>query len=109
MAYLRQTQTPLTVCPMSNLKLAVVDTLAQHNVLALLNEGLCVTVNSDDPSYFGGDLNENFMALYEQLDMSAEQCVQLVKNSFVASFLPDDAKHHWLQQVDICSKKNVAA
>ena len=109
MAYLRQTNTPLTVCPQSNLKLGVVNSIAEHNIIALLNEGLCVTVNSDDPSYFGGDLNDNFLALVEELDMNADQCIQLIKNSFVASFLPKQEKQKWLDSIAELSADSVAA
>ncbi len=82
------------------MKLGVVDSIAEHNIIALLNEELCVTVNSDDPSYFGGNLIDNFFALAEHLDMNEQQCIQLVKNSFTASFLPDAEKQKWLTEVD---------
>lgn len=100
MAYLRHQNIALTVCPMSNLKLCVVEDMSQHNILALLNEDLMVTVNSDDPSYFGAYLNDNYMALYEHLNMSAEQCIRLVKNSVLASFMSDENKQKQLIQID---------
>ncbi len=99
MAYLKQHQIPLTVCPLSNLKLRVVDDLSQHNILDLLNSGLLVTINSDDPSYFGGYLNENFAALTQALPVTPHNVIQLVLNSFTASFLPDDEKQHWIDRV----------
>ena len=100
MAYLKDEQIPLTVCPLSNLKLCVVNDMSQHNIIDLLNEGLLVTVNSDDPSYFGGYMNENFYALAEHLPLSETILVQLIKNSFTASFLSESQKQHWLAKVD---------
>lgn len=91
---------PLTVCPLSNLKLCVVDDMAQHNILQLLDAGVRVTVNADDPSYFGGYMNDNFVALHNALDMSQAQLVALVKNSFDASFISDSDKTYWKNKVD---------
>lgn len=99
MAYLKEHQIPLTVCPLSNLKLCVVDDLSQHNILDLLHDGLCVTINSDDPSYFGGDLSENFMAIGRKLPLSEHDVVTLVSNSISASFLPEKQKQHWLERI----------
>jgi len=104
MAYLKQQQIPLTVCPLSNLKLCVVDHLAQHNILDLLADGLHVTVNSDDPSYFGGYLLENFKALIENLPVTKQQLAKLISNSFSASFLPDEQKQTWLRQIEELNK-----
>ena len=84
--YLAKTRLPLTVCPLSNVKLRVFPTMARHNILALLERGVCVTVNSDDPAYFGGYLTENFVALAEALDLSAAQARQLAANAIEASF-----------------------
>jgi adenosine deaminase len=89
--YLIEHQIPLTVCPLSNVKLCVFDTMARHNLRQLLDMGLCVTVNSDDPAYFGGYLNENFEAIHTALELSEDQLHQLARNSFKASFL-DAAK-----------------
>lgn len=100
MSYLKEHKLPLTVCPLSNLKLRVVDDMSQHNIMNLLNDGLMVTVNSDDPSYFGGYLQENFTALIDKLPTSKVTMVQLVKNSFEASFLPSKEKQKWLQRID---------
>ena len=91
---------PLTVCPLSNLKLCVVDDMAEHNILRLLKLGVQVTVNSDDPSYFGGYMNANFIAIAESLDLSNDELKQLAKNAFEASFIADTEKQKWLQQID---------
>jgi adenosine deaminase len=91
---------PLTVCPFSNVRLKVVETLAEHNLKQLLERGLMVTVNSDDPAYFGGYLQDNLLACAEVLDLSREQVLTLVKNGFIASWLSDADKAHWLAEVD---------
>jgi adenosine deaminase len=96
MAYLKQHQVPLTVCPLSNLKLCVVDDMSEHNIVDLLNDGLRVMVNSDDPSYFGGYLNENFYALVDKLSLTEQEVVKLISNSISASFLPEQQKQEWL-------------
>lgn len=96
--YLVANQIPLTVCPLSNTKLKVFEHMSQHNILALLEQGLLVTVNADDPSYFGGYLNDNYHALIEHLDINQQQLRQIVRNSFIASFLSDEAKQRWLEQ-----------
>jgi adenosine deaminase len=96
MTYLKEHQVPLTVCPLSNLKLCVIDEMSEHNILRLLNDGLRVTVNADDPSYFGGYLNENFIALAEHVNMQASDLITLVQNGFKASFLPEKTKQDWL-------------
>ena len=90
---------PLTVCPLSNLKLCVVDDMQQHNIRRLLQQGVHVTVNSDDPSYFGGYMNENFIAIAEALDLSNEELKQLAINSFEASFITDTEKEQWINQI----------
>ncbi|MEM7080400.1 MAG: adenosine deaminase [Pseudomonadota bacterium] len=100
LATLAQRQIPLTVCPLSNVRLAVVDHMRDHNILRLLDAGLLVTVNSDDPAYFGGFLEENFVALADNLDMSDAQMVQLVRNGFSASFAAAPDKARWLAQID---------
>lgn len=82
---LRRDQIPLTVCPLSNIRLKVYDTMARHPVLELLEDGLMVTVNSDDPAYFGGYMTENFQALRDDLGMSDEQARQLARNGFAAA------------------------
>ena len=80
-------QIPLTVCPLSNVKLRVFDDMRQHTILSMLECGLKVTVNSDDPAYFGGYLNENFQALHDSLGMSQAQARQLAQNSLDARFV----------------------
>lgn len=92
MKYLVKSRMPLTVCPLSNTKLCVFDDMSQHNILYMLAQGVCVTVNSDDPAYFGGYMTENFEALAKSLQMSREQATQLVKNSIEASFASDERK-----------------
>ena len=87
MARLLREQIPLTVCPLSNLKLCVVDDMAQHNLARLLRAGLAVTVNSDDPAYFGGYMNANYLAVAEALALSREELLQLARNGIAASFL----------------------
>jgi len=85
-------QVPLTVCPLSNVKLQVFPTLQQHNLKQLLQRGLMVTVNSDDPAYFGGYVGDTFQAAATALQLSRADLVTLARNSFKASFLPDDKK-----------------
>ena len=90
---------PLTVCPLSNLKLCVVDDMQQHNIRRLLQQGVHVTVNSDDPSYFGGYMNDNFIAIAEALDLSNDELKQLVINSFEASFISEADKANWISKI----------
>lgn len=85
-------QIPLTVCPLSNTRLKVFADMADHTILKMLDQGVMVTVNSDDPAYFGGYVGENYMALYESLGMTQAQARQLAINSIKASFLPDAHK-----------------
>lgn len=94
-AALRDTQTPLTNCPLSNLSLCVIDDVADSPVKAQLDQGLLVTVNSDDPAYFGGYMNDNFNAVADALALSEADIIQLAKNSFTGSFLSeaDKARH----------------
>lgn len=91
---------PLTVCPLSNIKLGVFDTLEEHNLKKLLDAGLCVTINSDDPAYFGGYIGENFLQTQQALELSAEEIVTLAKNSFAASFLSDEGKNRHIAELD---------
>ncbi|MFM4738637.1 adenosine deaminase [Aeromonas veronii] len=85
--YLADTRLPLTVCPLSNTRLKVFDNMAQHNVLRLLEQGLCVTINSDDPAYFGGYMNANFAALADGLGATMSQLCRLSLNAVEASWL----------------------
>src|SRR5438105_6059905 len=97
---LRAERVPLTVCPLSNVKLRVFDSIHDHNLPELLEAQLCVTINSDDPAYFGGYINENFIAVQEAFDLTKEQVVDLARNSFEAAFLPDDQRTGILQELD---------
>ncbi|ENW03525.1 adenosine deaminase [Acinetobacter beijerinckii] len=90
---------PLTVCPLSNLKLCVVNDMAEHNIRRLLQKGVHVTVNSDDPSYFGGYMNDNYIAIQNALDLSNDELKQLAINSFEASFISDEEKQKWIDEV----------
>jgi len=92
MNYLAETRLPLTVCPLSNTKLRVFEDMSQHNILQMLEMGVCVTVNSDDPAYFGGYMTENFEALVPALGMRQVQARQLVFNSIEASFAGESRK-----------------
>lgn len=97
---LEQTQIPLTVCPLSNLKLRVVDKLENHPLKKMMMKNLLVTINSDDPSYFGGQLNDNYLKLAIALNLTTNDIYQLAKNSFTASFLSDAEKISYIKKVD---------
>ena len=100
-ARLAHERIPLTVCPLSNVKLRVFDTLHRHNVPELLAAGLCVTINSDDPAYFGGYLNDNLVQLFESLpQMGAREAYQVLRNSFEGSFVDDEDKALWIEELD---------
>lgn len=90
----------LTVCPLSNIKLRVFDVMAAHNLRTLLDKGLAVTINSDDPAYFGGYMNENFIAAFDALPLDVSHARQLARNSFAAAFLDDEPKRAFLAEVD---------
>ena len=90
----------LTVCPLSNLKLCVVDDMTAHPLKTMLDAGLLATVNSDDPSYFGGYVNANYTAVADALDLSRDELVTLARNSFLGAFLDDDAKARHLAAID---------
>lgn len=90
----------LTVCPLSNIKLRVFDRMDSHNLRRLLDAGLAVTINSDDPAYFGGYVNENYFATFEALPLDATHARQLARNSFEAAFLEPSAKRAYLDEVD---------
>jgi adenine deaminase len=91
---------PLTVCPLSNLKLCVFPTLAQHNLKTLLDAGVVATVNSDDPAYFGGYINENFTQTFAALGLAARHAYQLAANSFQASFIGADERRRCMDRLD---------
>ena len=92
---------PLTVCPLSNVKLCVVGTMADHNLATLLDAGLCATVNSDDPAYFGGYINQNFLEAFSALpQLTARHAYTLAANSFEASFVDETLKARWRARLD---------
>ncbi|MCA3242729.1 MAG: adenosine deaminase [Rubrivivax sp.] len=95
--------TPLTVCPLSNVKLCVFPDLASHNLPALLAAGLKVNLNSDDPAYFGGYLLDNWLGCFEALPLSRADAVTLARNSLEASFAPAAERQGWLAQLDIAA------
>ncbi|MGX1756360.1 adenosine deaminase [Streptomyces lydicus] len=99
-ARLAAEQVPLTVCPLSNVRLRVIDDLADHPLPAMLDAGLLVTVNSDDPAYFGGYAGDNFTAVRDALGLDAETLRTLARNSFRASFLDEAARAAYLREVD---------
>jgi len=93
-------QIPLTVCPLSNVKLRVFASLREHNLKKLLDAGLCATINSDDPAYFGGYIGENFLQTQHALNLSVEEIGILAKNSFRASFLREEDKERHIANID---------
>jgi len=100
MERLIETRMPLTVCPLSNQKLCVFSDLQQHNIGRMLDAGLCVTINSDDPAYFGGYINDNFVQTFEALGLDEKAAYQLARNSFEASFVSSKQKNKWIAQLD---------
>jgi len=102
-ARLAREQIPLTMCPLSNVKLRVFGSLADHNLKRLLDMGLCVTVNSDDPAYFGGYVAENYRATADALGLGRDDIVRLARNSIAASFLGPAEKQAWLGRIDAYS------
>ena len=99
-ARLARDRIPLTVCPLSNVKLCVYPTMAQHQLPALLDAGICATVNSDDPAYFGGYIDRNFLATFEALPLGPKDAYTLARNSFEASFASDTKKRGWIDTLD---------
>ncbi|MEN9986505.1 MAG: hypothetical protein RI925_2007 [Pseudomonadota bacterium] len=93
---------PLTVCPLSNIRLCVFKDMTEHTLGKLLAQGAKVTLNSDDPAYFGGYLNDNIRAVQAAFQFDAATWKQLAKNSFEASFASDAAKARWIEQLDAC-------
>ncbi|HEY0493659.1 MAG TPA: adenosine deaminase [Candidatus Dormibacteraeota bacterium] len=93
-------QIPLTVCPLSNVKLRVFPELRQHNLRRMLQLGLRATVNSDDPAYFGGYVGDNYRQVADALSLTQEQVVTLARNSFLASFLPQPEQARYLKEID---------
>jgi adenosine deaminase len=97
---LAEEQIPLTLCPLSNLKLCVIDDMKDYPLLDMMFKNLMCTLNSDDPAYFGGYLSANYLAVAEALDLDNEIIYQLAKNSFEASYLSDEEKDAMIQKVD---------
>ncbi len=99
MARLAKDRIPLTVCPLSNLKLRVFPTLAGHNLERMLDAGIVATVNSDDPAYFGGYINQNFTQTFAASGLTAQHAYQLAHNSFEASFIDDTLKRQYIDRL----------
>jgi adenine deaminase len=97
---------PLTVCPLSNLKLQVVKNMKELPLKKLLQKNILVTINSDDPAYFGGYINENYIAVADAFDFTKSDICQLAKYSFQASFLDEETKKQWIEKVDTFNEKN---
>ncbi len=106
-ARLRDDQTPLTVCPLSNVRLHVVDTLADHPLARMLDADLHATVNSDDPAYFGGYIDANYQAVRDELGLTTAQLETLALNSFDASFAPPELREAWKDEVHAWSTQQV--
>ncbi len=100
MERLKNKRIPLTVCPLSNVKLKVFNDMKEHNIKRLLDYGLLVTVNSDDPAYFGGYLNKNYEEIVKALNLEKEDLIKLAKNSFEASFLSEEKKREFTEMID---------
>ena len=101
MQRLAQEQIPLTVCPLSNIRLCVFPTMQQHNLPALMDAGLCITVNSDDPAYFGGYLLDNYRAVFDAHPaLGRDAAYALAANSLEASFVPAEQKARWKRELD---------
>jgi adenine deaminase len=104
MDYLRETQLPLTVCPLSNVRLCVFEKMADHNIFSLMDAGLRVMINSDDPTYFGGYLNDNYFALADAFPLTRKQALLLAHNSFTSSFISDAEKQEFITQLENYAK-----
>jgi adenine deaminase len=99
-ARLAKERMPLTVCPLSNLKLKVVSDMEQHPLKKMLDAGLCVTINSDDPAYFGGYMNTNWEATFEALDLTKQDAITLARNSFKAAFVDERTRSGYLRTLN---------
>jgi adenosine deaminase len=99
-------RTPLTVCPCSNIMLRVFPDMTAHNIRKLHEAGLCITVNSDDPSYFGGYINRNYAAIQSALGLSDDDLWQMARNSFTGAFMTDDLRGRYLAELDRCRAKS---
>jgi adenosine deaminase len=100
MRHLAKEHIPLTVCPLSNLKLRVVQTLEEHPLKRLLAAGICATVNSDDPAYFGGYIQANYLEIQKALNLTPQQMIALARNSFQASFITPEEKADFLDRIE---------
>ena len=100
MSELAARRIPLTVCPLSNVKLRVFPSLEHHNLRRLLAQGLCVTINSDDPAYFGGYVNENFLGAQRALGLTGDEIHRLARNSFEASFLDPSRRQRLMGELE---------
>ena len=96
---LRNSQTPLTVCPLSNIKLQVFKKLEEHNLKKMLDQKLMVMINSDDPAYFGGYINQNLIECQSALNLSMNEVKTLLVNSFKSSFLTEEKKIEWISKI----------
>ena len=96
---LSESQIPLTVCPLSNIKLRVFNKLEEHNLKKMLDKKLMVMVNSDDPAYFGGYLNQNLIETQAALNLSKDEVKTLLVNSFKSSFLNEEQKKEWISKI----------
>ena len=103
--FLIRNKVPLTVCPLSNVKLRVFKKMGEHNLKKMLDQGVCVTINSDDPAYFGGYMNENFIAAQEGLGLSRSDLVKICKNSIDAAFLDPERKNYLKEELEAYSLK----
>jgi adenosine deaminase len=99
-ARLRAERIPLTVCPLSNVKLRVVERVADLPLMEMIEQGLCVTINSDDPAYFGGYIDDNYRALAAAFDLAPEQLAVFARNSFEAAFIGDEQRSRYLARID---------
>jgi adenosine deaminase len=99
-ARLAKARIPLTLCPLSNLRLCVIDDLSHYPIRRMLEKGLLVTVNSDDPAYFGGYVNENYLALRNAIGLTREELITLARNSFEASFLDSQQKAAMMDELN---------
>ncbi|MCX6236710.1 MAG: adenosine deaminase [Bacteroidia bacterium] len=97
---LKKRKIPLTLCPISNLKLKIIERLEDHPLLNMLQKGLMVTINSDDPAYFGGYINDNYVAVSRALNLDKEQLYQIARNSFLASFLPESTRLKYINHLN---------
>jgi adenosine deaminase len=96
----RSERIPLTVCPLSNVRLRVFDSMKSHNLPQLLDAGICITINSDDPAYFGGYINENFRAIRDAFDLTEDVFRSLARNSIEASFMDETRRREILREID---------